>query len=101
MLFSAATYRLVVQLETTLSTLKVRRTVLTIISQWEEFPFVELAKHDPQSLIDLLKLAAAEFLASSTDVGMNENNPILNAFKEKFAGMVTFPSYSMVSLAAS
>ncbi len=77
---------LVSEIETALSTLRVRRTVLHLISEWPGFPFEELCKST--TLCDLLKLAASEYLSSGIEVGKNESNAILTAFRTKLGTMI-------------
>jgi len=55
---------IVVEVETALAILKVRRAMLYLVSEWPSFPFDLESPHGTKCVIDLLKLAGAEFLSS-------------------------------------
>ncbi|KAL6051777.1 putative SWIM zinc finger domain-containing protein, partial [Balamuthia mandrillaris] len=56
-----------VEVETALAILKVRRAMLSLIAEWPTFPIAIDSQESMKSVMDLLKLASAEFLYSGAE----------------------------------
>ncbi|PRP87156.1 putative HECT E3 ubiquitin ligase [Planoprotostelium fungivorum] len=80
------------RVETSLTILQARRSVLRLITSWEDFPFRQLCEHSMDTVTQLLRLAAAENLTSTNDRSVDIttfNTKVMEAFKMKLTTLAS------------